>query len=947
MNIPFVMVSRARWVLTCHILDSIISAEDLFRKIRRFILAGILLAATSTASLCQPQITTLPPESVKARSVIFRATCNPNGFETAIRFQFGLTRYYGVNGPVQPIGSDSQDHDVSVPFQGLSPSTKYHVRAVTFNPNSLNITSCGEDQMFTTRPDSQGKGFAVQLQIEDTGGTHVGGIAWFGIHSNATYCIDPEFGESEMPPPPPGSNPRIEFVDPHTESYACLGSGTRVDIRQYRDSAQVDTYLVEFDPGSIGYPVKISWPNLSNYYSGSASIMRVDMKSHTSIVITNRLSYLFIIVKHPSGLISVWPDSVDDTHIHLAARFDPGGQPTEGWFEWGPTSAYGSTSSPIAIGSGPGEVTFRQTIEGLFSRQDYHFRAVIRNATGTVTSVDQLVTTVAGTDTLNPPGIAYTSYELVTDTSSQLRSMFATNGSDTYAWFEYGTTIAYGSTISEQYVGTGWIFYSISSVLNGLTPRTSYHFRAVARNHDGTTYGPDASFTTLAELAKPGVETLEADSITANSARLRAWVNPKGSRIWVKFEVSGDTWIPTPPAQEFGPDTAGFLVTALESNLSPDATYSFWARAGVVAGGIGDAMGGSRTFTTLPDSTYGGFKLTLTLVGNSGEQRRIAFGVHNHATICEDYSLGETTLPPAPPSNAMDLRFIDPSSSGYPCFGLGLNPDLRHYESSSQIDTYRIFIQPGAAWYPVTLKWREINSHYHGPVLLIDETGDSLVNVDMKRDSALTLTRPIGTLLLIAQGPANILTSLTALTPGTTATLRGRFNPDGEQTSAWFEWGPDSTHVNRTESTDLGNGTAPVDFAAVVANLETQQRYFFRPVSQNVSGVFYGFEQSFVTSGPPKPGNKPDQPATFALYQSYPNPFNPTTFIRYSLMVYGHATLKVYNMLGTEVAVLVDELKQPGTYAVPWDGGNLPSGIYFYKLLAGGLSDVKKMALIR
>jgi len=86
---------------------------------------------------------------------------------------------------------------------------------------------------------------------------------------------------------------------------------------------------------------------------------------------------------------------------------------------------------------------------------------------------------------------------------------------------------------------------------------------------------------------------------------------------------------------------------------------------------------------------------------------------------------------------------------------------------------------------------------------------------------------------------------------------------------------------------------------------------------------------------------------TYELYQNYPNPFNPTTVICYQLPTESYVTLKVYNLLGGEVATLVDEEKAAGSYKIEFDASSLSSGIYFYKLQSGGFVSSKKMILIK
>ena len=88
-------------------------------------------------------------------------------------------------------------------------------------------------------------------------------------------------------------------------------------------------------------------------------------------------------------------------------------------------------------------------------------------------------------------------------------------------------------------------------------------------------------------------------------------------------------------------------------------------------------------------------------------------------------------------------------------------------------------------------------------------------------------------------------------------------------------------------------------------------------------------------------------PEEFVLYQNYPNPFNPTTSIEYVVGSIEYVSLKVYDVLGNEIATLVNEEKPVGNYQLEFDGANLPSGIYYYRLETGGPSETKKMMLLK
>jgi len=88
-------------------------------------------------------------------------------------------------------------------------------------------------------------------------------------------------------------------------------------------------------------------------------------------------------------------------------------------------------------------------------------------------------------------------------------------------------------------------------------------------------------------------------------------------------------------------------------------------------------------------------------------------------------------------------------------------------------------------------------------------------------------------------------------------------------------------------------------------------------------------------------------PKDFYLEQNYPNPFNPSTTIRFSIPSGTSVQLKVYNVLGNEIATIVNDELPAGNYSLDYDASNLPSGIYFYTLTTNDFSETKKMTLVK
>jgi hypothetical protein len=88
-------------------------------------------------------------------------------------------------------------------------------------------------------------------------------------------------------------------------------------------------------------------------------------------------------------------------------------------------------------------------------------------------------------------------------------------------------------------------------------------------------------------------------------------------------------------------------------------------------------------------------------------------------------------------------------------------------------------------------------------------------------------------------------------------------------------------------------------------------------------------------------------PKEFVLFQNYPNPFNPATIISYQIPASGRVSLKVFNVLGVEVAELENGIQNAGRYNIIFDGSKFSSGVYFYQLRAGSFVGTKKLLLLK
>jgi len=164
------------------------------------------------------------------------------------------------------------------------------------------------------------------------------------------------------------------------------------------------------------------------------------------------------------------------------------------------------------------------------------------------------------------------------------------------------------------------------------------------------------------------------------------------------------------------------------------------------------------------------------------------------------------------------------------------------------------------------------------------------------------------------------------------------------------------TYLNDSAATPIASGTAPFtgNFRPEVPlsglNGNNVNGFWILSINDNAGGdtgvlhawcidlVYYTLVGGIQTATIPN---------YYSLKQNYPNPFNPSTKISYTIPKAGDVQLKVYDMLGREVATLVNETKQPGIYAVDFNASNLASGIYFYRIQSGDFTAVKKMVLVK
>jgi photosystem II stability/assembly factor-like uncharacterized protein len=179
---------------------------------------------------------------------------------------------------------------------------------------------------------------------------------------------------------------------------------------------------------------------------------------------------------------------------------------------------------------------------------------------------------------------------------------------------------------------------------------------------------------------------------------------------------------------------------------------------------------------------------------------------------------------------------------------------------------------------------------------------------------------------------------------GNTEGLSGIKNVDSTQ--IWLCAKARNVYETRNDGVNWNEMTIPLSDSEQISCLDVIKSgsKFYAYIGTSRGGIFKLVED--ISSIGINPISN-EIPKTYSLSQNYPNPFNPSTNINFSIPKNSFVKISIYNVLGQLITELVNENKTPGNYSVEFDGTNLPSGLYLYKIQAGAFTETKKMLLIK
>ncbi len=282
--------------------------------------------------------------------------------------------------------------------------------------------------------------------------------------------------------------------------------------------------------------------------------------------------------------------------LAVSGSLSPRGMTTTYRWEYGTTTAYGSLTAPIAVASPRGDQEVGATLTGLTPDTDYHYRLVATNAFGATLGADRTAHTAAPAAPLATTSVA----ETVGSAQARLAGRVAPNGTASTAWFEWGTTTAYGNVTPDQSVGALGES-AFAAEIAGLAATTEYHYRSVAENAYGLTFGTDRTFTTISATL-PVATTGTATAIGTTGMTVYGDVTPGGLATTYQFEYRPVGSTVTPTKTPLAPASAGYgaaaqAVTATTTNVNPNFAYEYRL---VATNSLGSHVGQFNSFTISP-----------------------------------------------------------------------------------------------------------------------------------------------------------------------------------------------------------------------------------------------------------------------------------------------------------------------------------------------------------
>jgi hypothetical protein len=521
-----------------------------------------------------------------------------------------------------------------------------------------------------------------------------------------------------------------------------------------------------------------------------------------------------------AGVSTGSPSGVGKSAATLSGTVKREGLATKYYFQYGETPAYGSNTSVSDATGEEEEVT--AGLSGLTPGSTYYYRLVAENANGVSHGGYQTFTTPPAVD-----GVQTEAASSIGKTGATLNGSLTPDGLDAHYYFEYGESQAYGSVSPAPPgvdAGSASKVEHAQAVLAGLQGNSTYHYRIVAVNSSGTTYGEDMTFTTLP--AVDSVQTEGATGISVAAATVSGALAPDGLDTHYYFEYgeseSYGSTSPLPPGTDAGEASQVEHVETTLTGLLAHTTYHYRI---VAVDSVGTTYGEDRMLTTYgaiatvndQPPTVSNVTRTSAMVNGTIDSENSSAAIHVEYVAADAYA----------PATA-DPYFAGASSQSHVV-------EAAHGDQAVR---------------PLSLEGLLPSTIYHYRLVASNAIGMAY--------------GPDYTFTTAAATPPGVQTGTASAVTQATATLSGTVEGQGLQTSYEFEVGIDTSYSGAKIFGNAGQSAAP---AAVSANLQflvPGTTYHYRLAATNADGTTYGPDMTFTTAFVSSPLVQPPATALIA-----------------------------------------------------------------------------------